>query len=147
MVVHVMYGIDAADAQDAIRQAGRLLLDSGHVKDTYVDAVCQRETEYPTGLQLKNMGVAMPHTAGVHVNDPAVCVVRLNHPVTFFHMGEPETAVEVKLMFMMAIKDPDAQLDTLQQVMGVFTNDRAMDEFMQASDEPSLYQVAKTYIG
>lgn len=143
----VLYGVEAEDAQDAIRKVGQHLLDKGFVKDTYIDAVAKREVEYPTGLQLKDMAVAMPHTAGVHVNTPAVCVAKLAHPVTFSHMGDPDTKVQAEILFMMAIKDPDAQLETLQKVMGVFTNDTAVAEFKAAADQQSLYQVAKTYIG
>ena len=41
----VVFGVDAKDAEDAIRQVGRHLLDKGFVKDTYIDAVAQREKE------------------------------------------------------------------------------------------------------
>lgn len=143
----VLYGVEATDAQDAIRKVGQHLLDKGFVKDTYIGAVAKREVEYPTGLQLKDMAVAMPHTAGIHVNTPAVCVAKLAHPVTFAHMGDPDTKVEAEILFMMAIKDPDAQLETLQKVMGVFTNAAAVAELKAAGDKATLYQVAKTYIG
>lgn len=143
----VVFGVDAKDAEDAIRQVGRHLLDKGFVKDTYIDAVAQREKEYPTGLQLKDLAVAMPHTAGVHVNTPAVCVAKLAHPVTFAHMGDPDTKVEAELLFMMAIQSPDAQLDTLQKVMGVFTNETAVARFKAAADKHELYQTAMEYIG
>lgn len=143
----VVTGVDAKDAEDAILQVGQYLLKAGFVKDTYIDAVAKRETEFPTGLQLKEMGVAMPHTAGVHVNTPAVCVAKLAHPVTFGHMGDPDTKVQAELLFMMAIKDPNAQLETLQKVMGVITNPAAVAEFKAAGDKAALYKVAQTYIG
>lgn len=143
----VLYGIEAKDAEDAIRQVGQHLLDKGFVKDTYIDAVAQREKEYPTGLQLKDMAVAMPHTAGIHVNTPAVCVAKLAKPVIFNHMGDPDTKVEAELLFMMAIQSPDAQLDTLQKVMGVFTNDAAVAQLKAAADQSALYEAAKQYIG
>ena len=143
----VVNGVDAKDAEDAILQVGQYLLKAGFVKDTYIDAVAKRETEFPTGLQLKEMGVAMPHTAGVHVNTPAVCVAKLAHPVTFGHMGDPDTKVQAELLFMMAIKDPNAQLETLQKVMGVITNPAAVAEFKAAGDKAALYKVAQTYIG
>ncbi len=143
----IVIDVDSKDAQDAIRQVGQHLLDGGFVKDTYIDAVVQRETEYPTGLQLQDMGVAMPHTAGVHVNTPAVCVAKLTHPVTFGHMGDPDTKVQAELIFMMAIQNPDAQLETLQKVMSVITNPAAVAEFKAAGDKAALYKVAQTYIG
>jgi PTS system galactitol-specific IIA component len=143
----VIYGVDAKDAEDAIRQVGQRLFQKGFVKDTYIDAVVAREKEYPTGLQLKDLAVAMPHTAGVHVNTPAVCVAQLAHPVTFAHMGDPDTKVQTEILFMMAIQNPDAQVDTLQKVMGVFTNDEAVAKFKAAKDQKSLYEVASTFIG
>lgn len=143
----IVFGIEANDAEDAIRQVGQYLYRKGFVKDTYIDAVAAREKEYPTGLQLQDMAVAMPHTAGVHVNTPAVCVARLASPVMFRHMGDPDTEVQAEILFMMAIKDPNAQLETLQQVMKVFTNTEAMAEFKAAGDRSTLYEVAKTYIG
>ncbi len=143
----VVFGVDAKDAEDAIRQVGQHLLDKGFVKDTYIDAVAQREKEYPTGLQLKDLAVAMPHTAGIHVDTPAVCVAKLAHPVTFAHMGDPDTKVEAELLFMMAIQNPDAQLDTLQKVMGVFTNETAVARFKAAADKHELYLAAMEYIG
>ncbi|WP_411677483.1 PTS sugar transporter subunit IIA [Caproicibacter sp.] len=143
----VVCGVDAVDAEDAIRQVGRLLFQKGFVKDTYVDAVAAREKEFPTGLQLKNLAVAMPHTAGVHVNTPAVCVAKLAHPVKFAHMGDPETEVKAELLFMMAIQNPDAQLETLQKVMKIFTDEAAVAEFKAAGDKESLYQAAKHHIG
>lgn len=143
----IAFGIEAKDAEDAIRQTGRLLYQSGFVKDTYIDAVISREKEYPTGLQLRTLAVAMPHTAGVHVKTPAVCVARLKSPVVFGHMGDPDTKVQAEILFMMAIKDPDAQLETLQKVMRVFTDDAAVAQFAAANNRAALYEVAKTYIG
>ncbi|MCI2058466.1 MAG: PTS sugar transporter subunit IIA [Oscillibacter sp.] len=143
----IVTGVDARDAEDVIRQVGQHLLKNGFVKDTYIDAVALREKEYPTGLQLKDLAVAMPHTAGVHVITPAVCIAKLAHPVTFRHMGDPDTLVEAELIFMMAIQDPNAQLETLQKVMGVFTNEAAVAQFKAAADKAALYKVAQTYIG
>ena len=143
----IVMGVDAQDAEDAIRQVGQYLLKGGYVKDTYIDAVAQREVEYPTGLQLRKAGIAMPHTAGIHVNRPAVCVARLAHPVTFCHMGDPDTKVEAEMLFMMAIQNPDEQIDTLAKVMGVFVNDAAVEELLSAPDHASLYRVAQTHLG
>ncbi|NLH00303.1 MAG: PTS sugar transporter subunit IIA [Clostridiales bacterium] len=143
----IVCGVKAENAEDAIKTIGAYLINGGYVKDTYLPAVLERETEYPTGLQLKTIGVAMPHTAGIHVNIPAVCVAKLSDPVEFRHMGDPDTKVQAQLIFMMAIKDPDAQLDTHQKVMRVFTNEEAVEELSAASDKDKLYEAAMKYMG
>jgi len=143
----IIYGVNAENAEDAITQVGALLLGGGYVKETYIPAVAARESEYPTGLQLKNIGVAMPHTSGIHVITPAVCVAKLSKPVEFGHMGDPDTKVQAELLFLMAIKNPDEQLETLQKVMGVFTNDEAIKKISNAANKMELYEAAKAYIG
>ncbi len=51
---------------------------------------------------------------------PGVCIAQLKHPVEFEHMGDPDTKVQAEMLFMMAIKNPDEQVELLQKVLGVF---------------------------
>ena len=142
----IVLDVEAADCVDAIHKVGARLFEGGYVKDSYIDAVAAREDEFPTGLILEDINIAMPHTSGTHVNKPAVCVAKLKNPVVFGHMGDPDTKVNAELLFMMAIKNPDEQVETLQNVMGVFTNSEAVAALKAASDEETLYAVAKKYI-
>lgn len=142
----ILVDVEANNYEEAIRKVGKKLFDNGYVKDTYIDAVVAREAEFPTGLHLENIDIAMPHTAGIHVNTPAVCVAKLAKPVVFSHMGDPKTKVNATLLFMMAIKNPDEQIETLQAVMGVFTNQEAIEELKAAKTEAELFDVAKKYI-
>lgn len=140
-------GVEAVNAEEAIRTVGKLFYENGFVKDTYIDAVIAREEVFPTGLQLKDIAVAMPHTDPQHVNKPGICIAQLKKPVTFAHMGEPETKVEAEILFMMSILSPDEQVDTLQRVLSVFQQPEVVAEFKKASNKEELYTVAKKYIG
>ena len=142
----ILVDVEANNYEEAIRKVGKRLFDNGYVKDTYIDAVVAREADFPTGLHLEGIDIAMPHTAGIHVNTPAVCVAKLAKPVEFSHMGDPETKVQATLLFMMAIKNPDEQIETLQAVMGIFTNQEAIEELKAAKTEAELFSVAKKYI-
>lgn len=143
----IMLDVEAKDAEDAIRQVGARLFNAGFVKDTYIDAVVAREKIYPTGLQLESVAVAMPHTDPPHVNRPAVCIAQLKHPVTFAHMGDPDTKVEAELLFMMAILNPDEQVETLQKVLTVFQQPDIVAAFKNAQNEDELFSAAQKYIG
>jgi len=143
----ILRDVDAKDYEDAIRQVGAKFFDAGFVKDTYIDAVVKREGVYPTGLQLENIAVAMPHTDPEHVNRPGVCIAQLRHPVTFAHMGDPDTKVEAELLFMMAIQNPDEQVETLQKVLSVFQQPEVVAAFRDAKTEEELFAAAQKYIG
>lgn len=113
----------------------------------HIDAVVAREVTYPTGLQLADIAVAMPHTDPQHVNRPGVCIAQLAHPVTFAHMGDPDTLVEAEMLFMMAIKDPDEQVELLQKVLSVFQQPEVVAEFRAAKTDDALFETAQKYIG
>ena len=143
----ILLDVDAKDAEDVIRKVGLRFYEQGFVKDTYIDAVVAREKVFATGLQLEEIAVAMPHTDPQHVNRPGVCIAQLRHPVTFEHMGDPDTKVEAELIFMMAIKDPDEQVELLQKVLSVFQQPEVVAAFRAAKTEDELYEVAQKYIG
>lgn len=143
----IIHDLEAENDEDAIRKVGAKLYNAGFVKDTYIEATVGREVEYPTGLQLENIAIAMPHTDAEHVNRPAVCIARLKKPVTFAHMGDPDTKVEAEIIFMMAILNPDEQIDTLQKVLGVFQQPDVVAAFCNADSEDKLFAAAQKYIG
>ncbi|MFI3174556.1 MAG: PTS sugar transporter subunit IIA [Bacillota bacterium] len=143
----IMQDVEAKTSKEVIQKVGELFLKEGFVKDTYINAVQERELVYPTGLQLEGIGIAMPHTDPEHVNKPGICIAKLKEPVQFFHMGEEDVPVEAEMIFMMAITDPNAQIETLQKVLSVFQNPEVVAQFKATTDEESLYAVAKEHIG
>ena len=143
----ILRDVDAKDYEDAIRQVGAKFLAEGFVRDTYIDAVVAREHDFPTGLQLADIAVAMPHTDPSHVIKPGVCIAQLKRPVTFAHMGEPDVKVEAEMLFMMAIQNPDEQVETLQKVLGVFQQPAVVAAFRDAKSDEALFAAAQKYIG
>lgn len=142
----IAYGVDAADSEDAIRQAAALLEKGGYVKSSYVGAVLEREKVYPTGLHLDGIDIAMPHTMPEHVNKAALCIVKLNKPVRFQHMAEPEVDVDASMLFMMAIQDPKEQISNLRTVMRMFTNQDAVSAFVRAASCEELVTAVEAYL-
>ena len=53
---------EASSYEDVFRQVGGALTGAGYTKSTYVEALVEREREYPTGLDVDGWGVAIPHT-------------------------------------------------------------------------------------
>ena len=116
----VILGLEASTDQEAIEKLANRLLEKGVVKESYVPAVKQREVDFCTGLGFEEMGVAIPHTDSIHVNQQAIGIGILKNPVTFCAMGMPDEKVEVKIMFMLAIQKPDSQITFLGKMIDVF---------------------------
>jgi PTS system galactitol-specific IIA component len=114
----VALGIEAESPEQAIRLLAAKLEALGYVKPTYADAVVKREAAMPTGLPLgQAVNVAIPHTDPEHVIRPGVALGVLKTPVDFANMEEPDEAVPVGVVFLLAINDKDKQIDMLQEIM------------------------------
>lgn len=112
-----MHLLEGSNSMDILRQLGAELYRQGYVKESYIDAVIEREKEFPTGLPTKGVGIAIPHADAIHVNEEALILGILKEPVNFTVMGSHNDQVEVQLVFMLAIKDPQMQLNMLKRLM------------------------------
>lgn len=115
--------LSASDSAEVLRTLANLLHREGYVKESYRDAVIAREQQFPTGLPTNGVGVAIPHADGHHVLWPGIAVATLKQPVAFGVMGSPDRTVPVALVFMLAIRDPESQVEMLRQLMGIFQDE------------------------
>ena len=79
--------LDVKTSHEVIERLSKLLYKGGYVKDSFLDAVIEREKQYATGIPLDPVGIAIPHTDGIHVKKRAVAVGILANPIKFGTMG------------------------------------------------------------
>jgi len=126
---------EAGDSKDVITHLGKCLFDAGYVRETFVDAALDRESRLPTGLPLSgDFNAAIPHTEVEHVLKPGLAMATLSAPVTFQNMVSPEEAVPCRLVFVMALDQPKAQIEMLQEIAGILQNPDVIQRLMQAKD-------------
>ena len=99
--------LEARDAADAIRALGTLLYHQGYVRDTFVEAVLEREKSFPTGLPTAEIQVAIPHADVEHVVKPGIAIGILEEPVEFGEMGSEDQKVRVKIICMLAVRQSE----------------------------------------
>ena len=110
------------DQDELLKNIYDHLLESGYVKGDFLSHIINREHNFPTGLSTKNLGadlpnIAIPHTEGEFVNKRLIVPVKLENPVLFHNMVNPDEELEVKFLFMLLETNPDGQAKLLSQVM------------------------------
>ncbi len=126
---------EACDSKDVITHLGRLLFEAGYVRETFVAAALDRESRLPTGLPLSgDVNAAIPHTEVEHVLKPGLAMATLSAPVIFQNMVDPDEAVLCQLVFVMALDQPKAQIEMLQEIAGILQNPTAISSLMSAKD-------------
>ena len=143
----VMINLEAETQQEALEKLAGRLYETGYVKDTYAQAILEREKVFPTGLPTEGYGVAIPHTDVEHVHKPAVALGILQKPVKFNLMGDlnPESQVDVQIMFMLAIKEPHMQLELLQDIMEMIQDQELLKKMVEAKNVEALIQTTEEY--
>ena len=119
----VLLDIDCASSDEVIRTLAQKFVEAGVVKESFVNAVAEREKVYPTALPATAFPIAIPHTVSEHVITPAIGVGILRHPVEFSQMGSPEIKLQPEMVIMLAIKDPKEQLGLLRKMMKLIQNE------------------------
>ena len=108
-------------------------------------ALKEREKVFPTGLQIDDKGVAIPHTDMEHVNRSAIAIASLKNPVSFYQMGtspDEGEVVSVKLVIMLAITG-GGHMDMLQKAIMLIQDLSVVDKLMSAKDGKEIIQIIK----
>jgi len=124
----------AKDKNDAITQMGQILFENGFIKECFIPATLEREEKYPTGLPTSGLQIALPHTDGIYVNKSAIVIGVLENPVTFNEMGNPLNHLQVKIICLLAIREPNEQIQTLQMLSTIFEKSDILEQISLAKN-------------
>lgn len=132
---NIILGLCAKDYVEALEKLSSLLLSNGVAKESFQNAVLERERVFPTGLETEGLGVALPHTDAEHVNRNSIGVATLKKPVEFSMMGFPEKSVSVSIVIMLAISNPNGHLEILQKLSDLLQNPKMLEEIYLSEDK------------
>lgn len=137
---HIQVNVEAADCFEAIEIAAAPLLLDHKITEDYVKAACKREKEFPTGLPTV-IGVAIPHAEPEFVKEEAIALMTLKNPVIFHGMGAPEEEIKTSLVFLLAIKDGERQIKTLQRIVAMIQDEMVLQKITGANSSEKIYNL------
>lgn len=120
---YLFFTFDCQDKNELLSKMSSVLIAEGFVEKSYQKAVIAREEEFPTGLPTKGISVAIPHTDSIHVKHEGLLVGVLEQPISFEVMASHHDYVDVEIVFMLAIKEPNNQVVMLQKLIALCQNE------------------------
>ena len=139
----IFLGNEAESSEEALAIVCAKLLDEGKIKEGYLEAILAREAEYPTGLDLEGINVAIPHTDWIWSNTTQLVVATFAKPVTWHSMEDPDETVDVSMMIMSLFDDPSHQIEALTKIMGVVQDQGLVARLAGSS---SVQEIAQAFI-
>lgn len=136
----IFTGLTLRSSSEVIGQLADHLLRRGKVHPSYRHAVEQRELEMPTGLPLEDgLAVAVPHTDPHHVIASGAAVATLREPVTFRSMDDPDKELPVRLVFMLALRNKEEQLEMLSAIGRLIQDNKTLQSLCEATESGQIY--------
>jgi PTS system galactitol-specific IIA component len=116
----IAFDLQAEDAKEVIALLAGRMHAQGLVSAEYGAQTWAREMIHPTGLPTKPFCIAFPHADAEGVNRSALGVAVMRQPVIFQNMVDPDEGLDVMLVFMLANRDPEEQIQTLRNLAVLF---------------------------
>lgn len=138
--------LEATTDKEVLLKLSSLLHRHGYVKESYCNAIIEREKIFPTGLNFNKYGVALPHTDCCHVNKPMIAICTLKNPVIFKSMGDSNQNVSVNIIFMLAMNNSDNQLQLLSTLIENLQNQDLMSNLLRAQAPSTLTRLISNNI-
>ncbi|MGH2117291.1 PTS sugar transporter subunit IIA [Aerococcus sp. L_32] len=114
----------------------------GYVNKGYLDALTEREENFPTGLETKFLSIALPHADPEFIEKPFVYIVKNNEKLDFLQMGDNKD-LSVDSFLFLGINEPDKQVGLLAKLMELFMDESFVSEFISISSSSNMYSLLK----
>lgn len=129
--------------EEALKKLADEFFKKGLVKDTFFQAVVDREKDYPTGLSINGIGVAIPHTDSIYIIKPQIGFMSLKEPVIFKDMGDDQHEIEVNTIFMLGVLKSEHQILMLQKLVELFQDEALFKSVIVSKNIDELKSIMK----
>jgi PTS system galactitol-specific IIA component len=129
----IAFDLQAKDAKEVIDLLAGKMYEQELVMAEYGAQTWAREMIHPTGLPTKPFCIAFPHADAEGVNRSVLGVAVLRQPVIFQNMADPDEGLDVMLVFMLANRDPEEQIQTLRNLAVLFGQPEKLVELREQS--------------
>jgi PTS system galactitol-specific IIA component len=134
----IAFDLQVKEAREVIDLLADSMHAQGLVAADYGTQTWAREMEHPTGLPTTPFCIAFPHADAEGVNRSALGVALMRQPVKFQNMADPEEGLDVMIVFMLANRDPEEQIQTLRNLAMLFGQPEKLAELR---DQTTLHGV------
>lgn len=130
----VFFDLEAADRQEFFEKLAERLAERDLIQDSWLEAICEREKNYATGLSFPSVQVAIPHVDPEHIKRPYIAVIKPKTPIVFEAMAGMGYDVPAQLIVNLGVMRDGGQVAVLQKLMNIFMNEGYAAQIMAASD-------------
>ena len=143
----VFFDFDASDRFDFFNKLGEKLREGGYVKDCWLDAILEREKNYPTGLACPGASVALPHVDPENLLKPYIAIIKPKAPIEFDGMADTGLVNAELIVNLGLMAHEEGQVAVLQAFLGIFVDEASSAEIMSQTTPQGMIDTVIKYCG
>ncbi|MDN6641279.1 MAG: PTS sugar transporter subunit IIA [Tetragenococcus sp.] len=136
----VFLDIESSNANELFKIIAGDLKNKGFVNEKYYDGLINREKNFPTGLQLEDYGVSIPHTDPETVTKDFIAVVRPSFPIMFSLMEDNDKNIPVDLCFFIGLKDGKRSPLVLVELISLIQNHKLILSILNEKNREKIIE-------
>lgn len=140
----VLPSLECKTKEELFKAIHNIGIENGYIKEEFYEKILQREQNFPTGLNLGEIGVAIPHTDAEYIKEEFIAVCQLKNEVEFKSMEDADESVNVKLAFVLGLNKPHSQLTILQELMQLIQNKETVNALINANDKEDILKIIES---
>ncbi len=144
---YIFTDICASTKEEALKVIAYKFLQTQAVKESYYPALLKREKEYPTGLEMPCISIAIPHADTEHANMPAIAIAKLNRTVEFNSMEDANETIMVQAIICLAITKVDENVKLLPRLLKFFMEKERAEQFLNCTTPKEILALAESFNG
>ncbi len=137
----ILIHVGAEENGQVLRKLSNQMYENGFVRESFCDAIMEREQQFPTGLDCGKYNVAIPHTQSIHVNRTCIGVATLLDGVAFRRMDDPDESIDVTLVLMFASAGGHEHFGLLSSITKMIQNEAIVKQIVASEDKQEILQI------
>lgn len=124
------------------------LKEKGFVENSFLEAITEREKEYPTGLKLNKISISIPHTDVTHIIKPFIFINKIvNKNLDFIQMGTDDEILQPDYIIILGIKNPTEQVELLSGLLELFDKESFFLALSMAKNDLEIKEAFISHLG
>lgn len=138
--------MDCIDKEDFFQIVHNKVFDLGYVTEEFKEKILEREGVFPTGINLGDYGVAIPHTDAQYIKEEFISICTFKDKIELNSMEDQNEVVPVKLAFVLGLNQPHNQLTVLTELMTIIQNKELVEKIINSSNSDEVLETIKSEI-
>lgn len=134
----VFYNVSINSQNDLFDFMADKLISKKYVNEGFRDAIKKREKEYPTGLELDGLNVAITHTESEYAKSKKLIIIKPEETITFRNIENFEP-IEVDLVFGIVLNNTNGHLEILKKISLLFQEKKLIEEVIEIKSKDMLF--------